>query len=469
MRYLQRPIVIVFLLAIVARMIYYYLSGFTFDDAFITFRYVDNIIGGNGFVYNPGERVLGTTTPLFVFILTILSGVGIPILKASLGLSLIFSGLTAVIILRLAQSLGMGRLSYIPVMAYIFFPRLLVTDTAGMETALFGLLNLAAFYFQKRQLTHYAVGSAALAALTRPEGFLTLALILVYNLYKYPRRRGSLIMVAVSISIPWIIFCWLYFGSPIPHSMTAKLALYSRFGHWPPWQTAAFILGLHNPLGIFLLILALLGGFWLWRRKNFGRLEIVWMVIYILGLSLSRTHMFVWYASPLLPIYLFFAGASVMILYENIKLCRHNYETCRWLFMIGIIVILSLWSYFSAQHYRAFQDCMESIHCRIGDYLAAHAHSDDLIAAEDIGYMGYICGRTILDRDGLVSPQTVPYNKQGHYLELVLDYSPDWVMAAPESPTSDFLDKAEFLNLYEKVEDYSCSQGNKYILFKRMQ
>jgi len=34
------------------------------DDAYITFRYAQNLAAGLGFVYNAGERVLGTTTPL---------------------------------------------------------------------------------------------------------------------------------------------------------------------------------------------------------------------------------------------------------------------------------------------------------------------------------------------------------------------------------------------------------------------
>jgi hypothetical protein len=36
-----------------------------FDDAFIIFRYAKNLVAGHGFVYNPGERVLGTTAPLW--------------------------------------------------------------------------------------------------------------------------------------------------------------------------------------------------------------------------------------------------------------------------------------------------------------------------------------------------------------------------------------------------------------------
>ena len=36
----------------------------TIDDAYITFRYARNLLAGNGLVYNPGEWVLGTTTPV---------------------------------------------------------------------------------------------------------------------------------------------------------------------------------------------------------------------------------------------------------------------------------------------------------------------------------------------------------------------------------------------------------------------
>src|SRR6266852_1211090 len=39
---------------------HYWLGGLKFDDAYIHFRYAENIARGEGFVYNPGERVLGS-------------------------------------------------------------------------------------------------------------------------------------------------------------------------------------------------------------------------------------------------------------------------------------------------------------------------------------------------------------------------------------------------------------------------
>src|SRR3954464_1309483 len=47
----------------------------TIDDAFITFRYSRNIVEGQGFVYNPGSRVLGTTTPLFTVLMAAVSAI----------------------------------------------------------------------------------------------------------------------------------------------------------------------------------------------------------------------------------------------------------------------------------------------------------------------------------------------------------------------------------------------------------
>jgi len=48
----------------------------TVDDAYITFRYARNLANGVGFVYNAGERVLGTTTPAYTLLLAALSRLG---------------------------------------------------------------------------------------------------------------------------------------------------------------------------------------------------------------------------------------------------------------------------------------------------------------------------------------------------------------------------------------------------------
>lgn len=51
---------------------FYVFREFANDDAFITYRHAQNLIRGRGFVFNPGERVLGTTAPLHGLVLGLL-------------------------------------------------------------------------------------------------------------------------------------------------------------------------------------------------------------------------------------------------------------------------------------------------------------------------------------------------------------------------------------------------------------
>ena len=46
----------------------YYLD---YDDAYITYRYAQRIAHGQGFTYNDGEKVLGTSTPLYTLLLSV--------------------------------------------------------------------------------------------------------------------------------------------------------------------------------------------------------------------------------------------------------------------------------------------------------------------------------------------------------------------------------------------------------------
>ena len=55
----------------------------TADDAYITFRYVDNWVRGHGLVFNPGERVMGYSNFLWVVVLYPFALLGIPIPTAA--------------------------------------------------------------------------------------------------------------------------------------------------------------------------------------------------------------------------------------------------------------------------------------------------------------------------------------------------------------------------------------------------
>src|SRR5438477_8755369 len=63
-------IAVVVALALRGAMLPRLVPGGLYDDGYITLRYAANIAEGRGFVYNVGEPVWGTTTPLLALVLS---------------------------------------------------------------------------------------------------------------------------------------------------------------------------------------------------------------------------------------------------------------------------------------------------------------------------------------------------------------------------------------------------------------
>ncbi|MBU8933359.1 MAG: hypothetical protein KOO62_05065 [candidate division Zixibacteria bacterium] len=445
----------IFLATITARLVFHSLTRFTFDDAFITFRYAANLVAGNGFVFNLGERVLGTTTPLFTLILAAFGSIGLPIPGVALVVSLLASGLTAIVLYRFADAVGFARFAFVPVVIYAFFPRLLPTDTGGMETALFTLLVTAAFYLNHQQKPIHAITMAALATLVRPEGLMIIGLLMIYILFKQPRQIIHAMLATVLILLPWVIFATVYFGSPIPNSIGAKLALYSRVWASSAGGNLIFVMGWHNPFGWIMTTLTVVGGWWLIRKFRFGYLELVWMIATIVALTFSSTLVFRWYIAPIYPIYILFASASILVLANRWTWLKSESSALRYSLGAGLIVLLVAANYPTVKNYRLEWDVLSVIHNGVVEYIQANAEEDDVVATEDLGHVGYYLNQPILDRAGLVTPVTAEYNRRGDYMGLIIDSQPEWLVISPSDPTAAFLDSAVFIASYEYCETFA--------------
>src|SRR5438067_12915207 len=61
----------IFLGVVAVRLAYFGLTQITYEDSLITLRYAQNLASGHGLVYNPGERLFGASTPLYVLLLSL--------------------------------------------------------------------------------------------------------------------------------------------------------------------------------------------------------------------------------------------------------------------------------------------------------------------------------------------------------------------------------------------------------------
>lgn len=111
-------------------------THFENDDAYILFRYAHNISDGKGFVYNLGEWVNGTSSPLYTLLLAGVSAVfapsSLPVTSRTFGIIAIL--LSAFLIYRCLPFSKEVRLFSVGLL--LFYPRTFFATINGLESPL---------------------------------------------------------------------------------------------------------------------------------------------------------------------------------------------------------------------------------------------------------------------------------------------------------------------------------------------
>jgi len=203
------------------------------DDAYISYRYAQNLARGEGLVFNPGERVEGYSNLLYVLLLAPVSRVASPdaIYPISVGLNLVFAAGAWALFSRLAaRRLGPPRAA----LASLLFglcPVLWLWTASGMETPLFLLLQIAIWLLVDRAVQGEAVRPGGLAALVvfsvlaRADGFVVPAIAVCYLLVVGRRREafaaGAALGATLAALVGWRL---VYYGYPLPNTYYAKVS-----------------------------------------------------------------------------------------------------------------------------------------------------------------------------------------------------------------------------------------------------
>src|SRR5436305_7675794 len=184
----------------------------TIDDAFITFRYARNIVGGAGFVFNPGQHVLGTTTPLYAMLLAGLAWVtqsqNYPWL--ALLVNALADGGTCLLLVALGEKLtGRRAVGLAAALLWAIAPMSVTFAIGGLETSVFILLLAATAYTYVTGRTRLAAVLGGLLVLTRPDGILLVGLIALDLVARRLRARPLPAAEALLLAGPvltWPVF-----------------------------------------------------------------------------------------------------------------------------------------------------------------------------------------------------------------------------------------------------------------------
>ena len=84
-------------------------NKFIQDDAYISFRYVQNFVDGNGLVFNIGEKVEGYTNLLWVLILSMFAFAKINIESVSQYLSILFGTVVLIITYFISENIKLNK------------------------------------------------------------------------------------------------------------------------------------------------------------------------------------------------------------------------------------------------------------------------------------------------------------------------------------------------------------------------
>jgi hypothetical protein len=213
-----------------------------FDDAFIVYRYVENLRAGHGWTFNSGQRWNASTSvlnPLLVLAASYAVG-SIPkaahlVGVGALGVGVVGLGLTLLRSGRVLPALAL------PATAMLIPPLLL---TWGLETQLFLGLILLFVGLEMQGRNTWAL--AGLLTLARPDGAVFILFKSVRELVETRRVPWRGLAVVAAVVGPWLVYSLATFHTVVPATLNNKRAQ-GASGGWG--EGRVYLRGLQEALG----------------------------------------------------------------------------------------------------------------------------------------------------------------------------------------------------------------------------
>jgi hypothetical protein len=415
------------------------------DDSYIFYSYAQNIANGEGYVFNPGERVNATTSPLYTLLLAFLFSVSrvfplvtIPLVGHAIGAASLF-----LLSFFLIESFSSEKSTLFPfVLPLVFLASPLLPRGTGMEAFLTMMLGVMSLHYYVRGRLVAASLACSFTVLARPDTLLLAGVLLFYDVIR--NRRLPTLSMTVAFLMPilaWTIFSLSYFGSPLPSTLSAKLAQVD-VGFWGTGPV--FFRGLMSDyiwyggyqLGVAVTIAVFLGAV-VWRamhkewslfRNPLFHVILIWTAAYLLfyGLVLNAPA-YSWYYTPLA----LGSGLLIAVVVEAIYRYLTNNGTVRSRVLIpalyGILICATLFLPVMTA-FMPMEAKLET-YTLAAEWLNENVEEGSSVAASDIGVLRFFYERgPVICAVALVNPEGIDLMRGGDLYWYIERYQPDYLM-----------------------------------------
>jgi len=423
--------------------------GLPLDDAWIHQTYARNLVERGEWAFQANQPSAGSTSPLWSAMLAVGRLLSIDPLAWAYVLGCALLALTAY---RIAHWVGQGqpravRWSVVAGLLVVSEWHLVWASLSGMEVLAAGLVALITLQEAERGHLHpFWLGILmGVGTWLRPEALLLVLPVGWALAWRGARRPGPLLRQATAaglglavLLVAYGVFNWSLSGNWLPNTWYAKSAEYailrqipilirlaaqfgipgSAMGH-PELASGGPMVG---PLALLLpaLVPVIRRGF---RRQGLaGLAPLIWVCAHLgaYAFRLPATYQHGRYAMPVIPVLLALGAEGLVGWCEpaSRSLARRIVSRA-WPVSVGLVAVV-FWVV-GGRAYAEDVAIIESEMVSAARWVAVNTEPQALVAAHDIGALGYFGGRRVLDLAGLVSPEVIGILRDEAALAELLD------------------------------------------------
>jgi hypothetical protein len=287
---------------------------------------------------------------------------------------------------------------------------------------------------------------------------------------RYLARPHKPLLAGISgwllVVVPWLMYAWFTFGRFFPETATAKSAGFTLnpVVMYPYLYRAAGLLAIPQGFlwaGLVLLIILILrrhqfleryqgqdlaqgympeleddepvgsagigpkgtGPWSVWGPVAMVGITALWVVTLVGGLATRQVWVISRYVCPLTPVMLLAMSVVVEWLMEGVAVTVSIRKTGKAIILTAAVATMALNGWVFAievlPHARKFPVGVQECFFDLGTWLRDNTPADAVVAAADIGALGYASERRVLDLMGLVSPRILEMGRRLGFQEMV--------------------------------------------------